>query len=201
MKIITIERQYASGGREIGKLLAERLSIPYYDGELLYLAAEKAGLNPGVLRDLDERPTRSFLYNVAVLYDNIAGSDHAMYPYKAFQAETETIRHLAHEGPCVFIGRCAGVVLGEQVRQVRAFIYASDMEQRIRRAMEVDGVPAKAAPGYIARKDKQRRDYFRSYTERNWDDWEQYDLCLNSSTLGYEGCAAVLAALAQGRDY
>lgn len=197
MRIITIERQYGSGGREIGRLLSAQLGIPCYDRDLLPMAAERAGLNPGVLHELDEKPTPSFLYNVAVLYDGYSGRDHAMLPYKAFEAEADTIRRLADAGPCIFIGRCAGAVLAESHRPARVFIYASNPEDRVRRAGEADGVPAKTAPAYIARKDKQRKDYYKHHTQQEWDDWNQYDLCLNSSALGYEGCAEIIRRLAE----
>ena len=124
-RIIAIERQYASGGREIGKRLSEQLEIPYYDGQLLLLAAEKYGLNPGEVKENDEKVNRSFLYSVAEAVENFRGSERGMLPYRIYQAQSETIRRLAMEGPCIFIGRCAGEILRGSGRCLSCLLYTS----------------------------------------------------------------------------
>ena len=130
LRTITIERQYASGGREIGKRLSEKLGIPFYDGQLLMLAAEKYGLNPEEVKANDEKVNRSLLYSVAAAVENFRGNDRGMLPYRIYQAQAETIRRLSMEGPCIFIGRCAGEILKEKRRSLNVFIYASSMAEK-----------------------------------------------------------------------
>lgn len=192
LKSITIDRQYGSGGREIGKILSKRLGIPYYDGELLLLAAEKHGLNPGVLKDLDEKPSGSVLYGLAMAVEGYKNLDRALLPYKIFQAETETIRRLAAKQPCVFIGRCADWALKETGGFRSVFIYASNLADRTRRANENDGIPVNKIEAFVKRKDKQRKDYYNFHTQMEWGEKENYDLCLNSSIFGYKGCAELI---------
>lgn len=193
MRTITIERQYASGGREIARRISERLGIPFYDGQLLIMAAERFGLNPGVVKENDEKVNRSFLYSVAEAVENFSGSDRGMLPYKIYEAQAETIRRLVLEGPCIFIGRCAGEILKEAGRNpLNVFIYASSMEERRERANQVDKVPMMNADSYIKMKDKQRRGYYKQYAEKDWGDPMNYDLCLNSSRLGYEACVELI---------
>ena len=177
LRTITIERQYASGGREIGKRLSERLGIPFYDGQLLMLAAEKYGLNPSVVKANDE---------------NFRGNERGMMPYRIYQAQAETIRRLSMEGPCIFIGRCAGEVLRGKCRSLNVFIYASSMAERKERANQIDNIAMVETEDYIRMKDRQRRDYYKQYTDREWGDPMNYDLCLNSTTLGYDRCVELI---------
>ena len=191
-RIIAIERQYASGGREIGKRLSEQLEIPYYDGQLLLLAAEKYGLNPGEVRENDEKVNRSFLYSVAEAVENFRGSERGMLPYRLYQAQTEPNRRQAMQGPCMCIGRCAGEIPRGSGRCLSVFIYASDMEDRRERANRVDQIPLAEVDRYIRMKDRQRRDYCKQYMNVDWGDPVNYDLCLNSSQLGYDTCVELI---------
>lgn len=197
LRTITIERQYASGGREIGKKLSQKLGIPYYDGQLLMMAAEKYGLNPGEVRANDEKVNRSLLYSVAAAVENFRGNDRGMLPYRIYQAQAETIRRLILEGPCIFIGRCAGEVLKDKRRSLHVFIYASSMADRRERANKADRIPMTDADSYIRMKDKQRKDYYKMYAEKEWGDPLNYDLCLNSSSLGYDGCVELIERAVQ----
>ena len=122
-----------------------------------------------------------------------------MLPYKLYQAQTEAMKRLVEEGPCILVGRCADQVLKEEKELLRVFIYASSMEERINRIMNVDQVSQKDAPGLIAQKDRSRRDYYYFHTGQEWGKKENYDICLNTTTFGYEGCAEILAALAKER--
>lgn len=192
LRTITIERQYASGGREIGKRLSEKLGIPFYDGQLLMLAAEKYGLNPEEVKANDEKVNRSLLYSVAAAVENFRGNDRGMLPYRIYQAQAETIRRLSMEGPCIFIGRCAGEILKEKRRCLNVFIYASSMAERRERANQIDNIPMTDADSYIHMKDKQRRDYYKMYAEKEWGDPLNYDLCMNSSALGYDRCVELI---------
>ncbi len=191
---IVINRQYASGGREIARILSERLSIPFYDGRLLQMAAEEYGLNHGVLKDYDEKKVGSLLYSVAVSAG--VGSNQQMLPYAIFQAQSETIRRLADAGPCILIGRCADYVLRDHCKFLNVFIYATSMEARVKRAVDADGIAEKDAISYITKKDRQRKDHYNFHTDKQWGKMTEYDLCLNSSAIGYEACAdAIIDAL------
>ncbi|MDO4274734.1 MAG: cytidylate kinase-like family protein [Eubacteriales bacterium] len=192
MKTITISRQYGSGGRQVASMLAEKLGIPYYDSNLLLIAAEKYGISPGLLKEYDEKKNSSFLFGIAMLADGYTNQDRVMLPYKLYQAQCDSMKRLSQEGPCVFVGRCADQILKDECELLRVFIYASDMEERISRIMKVDQISQKEAPGRIAQKDRQRKDYYYFHTGQEWGKKENYDLCLNTSTLGYEGCVDII---------
>ncbi len=194
MKTITIERQYGSGGREVGSLLANSLNIPFYDSNLLLVAAEKYGINPGVMAEHDEKKQSNFLFGISMAADGYLNQEKIMLPYKLYQAQSDTIVRLAEEGPCVFIGRCAEYILRQHNYEdvFSVFIYASSMEQRRERAIKVDHISEREADSYIAKKDKERRDYYYFHTGKEWGLMENYDLCLNTTTLGYQWCAQII---------
>lgn len=192
---VIIDRQYGSGGREVGRILSEKQNIPFYDKELLIIAAEQYGLNPGILKERDEKRNGSLLYNIALFADSMQNYGKMTEPYEIFEAECGTIKRLAQNGSCVFIGRCADYVLDSVYKPIHVFIYASSMEERIRRATGVDHVDKRNIETYIKRKDQQRKGYYNFFTEKEWGVMENYDLCLNSSKLGYEGCADVIISL------
>lgn len=193
IKTVTIGRQYGSGGREVGALLAQKLGISFYDKQLLLAAAEKFGLNPGVLEERDEKRANSMLYHLSMM--GIQNMEKMMTPYEVFEAECETIRRIAGNGPCVFIGRCADYALRDSRHIIRAFIYASSVKDRIERICSVDGVDPAKAVANLRKKDQQRRDYYNAFTLGEWGKMENYDVCLNSTALGYEGCADALIGL------
>lgn len=193
---IVINRQYASGGREVARILSERLSIPFYDGRLLQMAAEEYGLSHGVLKDYDEKKMGSLLYSVAVSAG--ASSNQQMLPYAIFQAQSETIRRLADAGSCILIGRCADYVLRDHCKFLNVFIYSTSMEARVKRAVEVDGVAEKDAISYITKKDRQRKEHYNFHTDKQWGKMTEYDICLNSSAIGYEACADAIIDVLKG---
>lgn len=195
---ITIDRQYGSGGREVGRILSRKLGIPFYDGELLLMAAERFGLNPGALMEKDETRTGSLLHDIAMFAGSIQDSAQIMEPFKMFEAVSETIRRLALEGPAIFIGRCADTVLEDVCGTLDIFIYASSMEDRTKRILDRGDVPVpiKNLEPYIKKKDQHRKEYYKMFAEKEWGKMENYDICLNTSTLGYEGCANFIAAMA-----
>ena len=158
--IILIDRQYGSGGREVGKMLADKLGIPFYDGQMLLMAADKYGLNPGVMKEYDEKNVKSMIYMNAMYSDYGMEDTNKLLPQKIYNAMSQTIMKLANEGPCVIMGRCADYILSDRKDCLSIFIYASDMSFRIQRAVSVDNVPEKEAAGYIKKRDKQRREYY-----------------------------------------
>lgn len=192
MKTITISRQYGSGGRQVAAMLSEKLGIPYYDSNLLLIAGEKYGINPGLLKEYDERKNSSFLYGIAMLADGYTNQDRIMLPYKLYQAQMDAMKRLVEEGPCIFVGRCADQILKDECDLLRVFIYASSMEERISRIMKVDQVSQREAPARISQRDRERKDYYYFHTGQEWGKKENYDLCLNTSTLGYEGCVDII---------
>ena len=108
---------------------------------------------------------------------------------------SETIIKLADEGPCVIMGRCADYILRDKVDYISAFIHASDMKQREKRAREVDKISIKDISTYIKKRDRQRRDYYNFYTDGRWGVTENYDICLNTSVITYDKCAEIICSL------
>lgn len=192
LRTITIEREYGSGGREIGRRLSEKLNIPYYDGQLLVMAGEKYGIHLDLMKSNDEKVNKSFLYSIASAVENFRGSEAGQMPYKIYQAQAETIRRLAMEGPCIFIGRCAAEALKDTRRTLDVFIYSSSMAERRHRANTVDNILMKDTDAYIQQRDRQRRDYCRLYAGQEWGVRANYDLCLNSGKLGYDRCVELI---------
>ena len=190
--IILIDRQYGSGGREVGKKLSEKLGIPFYDGQMLLMAAEKYGLNPGIMKEYDEKNVKSMIYMIAMYADYGIDDSGKLLPQKIYTAMSQTILKLASEGPCIIMGRCADYILSDRTDCLSIFIYASDMGFRINRVKEVDNVPEKDAVGYIKKRDKQRREYYNFHTDGRWGEATNYDLCLNTSELGYDRCVKII---------
>ena len=187
--IITIGRQYGSGGKEIGKKLAEYYNIPFYDKELLKVAAKESGICEEMFENFDEKPTTSFLYSLVMdpyaLGYNAASFDMPLNQ-KVFLASFDAIKKVADEGPCIIVGRCGNYVLQDQMDNlVRIFVYA-DTVTRIRRVMDVDKVDEAEALRRMRRIDKERTEYHRYFTGREWMDMENYDLPINASRIDYD---------------
>lgn len=200
--VITIGRQYGSGGHDIGKILAERLGIKFYDKELLKRAAEESGLCPEIFENHDEKPTNSFLYNLVMdTYSfGFNGNTYVDMPisHKVFLAQFEAIKKIASEGPCVIVGRCADYALADIDNVINVFIYA-DIDKRIQRVQEAHDLNDKEARELILKKDKQRANYYNYYSSKKWGQAETYNLCVNSSILGVEGTVDLLMQFIQ--DY
>ncbi len=194
-KIILIDRKYGSGGREVGKKLAEKRNIPFYDGQMLLIAAEKYGISHNVLEEFDEKNIKSMIYMIAMNAEYNHNNSTGVLPQQIYHAMSETILRLADEGPCVIIGRCADYILKGKKDYINIFIYASDMQQRIERAVTVDHVKPKDAPSYIKKRDKQRREYYNFYADGRWGEPDNYDMCLNTSTLGYDMCVSIIESM------
>jgi len=197
--IITIGRQFGSGGHEIGRLLAQTLGIPCYDKELMILAAQKSGMSPDVFSHVDETATSSFLY--AVSAGSIPGS--AYQPPqnlplndKLFIAQTDLIRAKAKEGACVFVGRCADSILKDTAPVLNVFVRA-DMPFRVARIMEAENCTEKAAVDMINKADKKRAKYYNFYTQKRWGAADSYDLVLNNAKLGAEKAVQIIADYAK----
>ncbi len=185
--IITIGRQYGSGGREIGEKLAQKLEIPFYDKELLERAANDSGICKELFENHDEKPTNSFLYSLVMDtysfgYSSAAFTDMPIN-HKVFLAQFEAVKKLAMEGPCVMVGRCADYALSEFSNCFSVFIH-SDMESRIRRIAQKYDMKDNKARDAIQKTDKSRSSYYNYYTNKRWGDASSYHLSIDSGKLG-----------------
>ncbi|MDR3086185.1 MAG: cytidylate kinase-like family protein [Christensenellaceae bacterium] len=200
--IITIGRQFGSGGRAIGKRLSEILGIPFYDKELIELAAEAGGMSAEVFSSVDEKAASGLVYSSASL---MMGGEMRFSPQvelplndKLFILSSKVISSIAAKGPCVLIGRCADYVLRENKLLFSAFIHAP-LGSRLERVTRLYSLSPDAAEKRINREDKQRSQYYVYFTGRTWASIENYQLALDSSLLGEEGTAQLLAHIAKER--
>ncbi len=201
-KSIVIDREYGSGGREVARILSEKLGMEFYDGNLLVLAGKEYGIDLGTLQTYDEKGVGSLLHDLSLVRNSgmgstVYGSTVNEAPFQVYSAQSRLVQQLVAKGPAIFLGRCTGQILKTEARVpfVHAFIYASNMQDRIDRARNVDGVEASRIEAYIKRRDNQRKNYNKFFTDKNWGDRENYDLMLNTSALGYEGAAAAIIAV------
>lgn len=187
--ILTIGRQFGSGGREIGKKLSAALGIGYYDKELMVEAAKDSGLCQEAFERADERTANSLAYmftmggpylSMFTPYVDILSND------QLFKLQSDTIRKLAERESCVLVGRCADYILRDHPRCVNIFISASP-EDRIARLCRIHAVPEQAAAEMIEKADKHRSSYYNYYSNKTWGAASSYHLCVNSSQLGIEG--------------
>ena len=195
--IITISRQYGSGGRLIGQKLAERLGIPFYDKELITLAAEESGFAEHLFEKNDRNITNSLLYSLS-MYGNTMGLYDMPLNDKLFIAQSKTIQSVAEKGPCVIVGRCADYVLRNMPNVLNVFIH-SDMESKIRRVVEDYGVESDNVVELINKTDKRRANYYNYYTGHIWGEMRRYDLTINSSVTGIEGAVDLIETLVRLR--
>lgn len=182
--VITIDREFASGGREIARKLAEKLGVKMYDEELIGLIAKDSGLNEEVLQEVDETATNSFLYALSSgaftgtsLINH--GVDSLPITDKAFITCAQIIKDIAERESCIIVGRCAESVLKGRENLLKVFVY-SDMENRIDRICEFEGVSRDSAATTIKRSDKKRANYHNYYSDTRWGSRAAYDLCVNS---------------------
>ncbi len=196
---ITIGRQYGSGGKDIGIRLGELLGFRVYDKDLLFLAAQKNGINPDALRRVDEKATNSLLYTLAIgssLYGARNFGVDVPINDQLFITQTEIIKKAAEEENCIFVGRCADYVLRNHPDRISIFVYA-DKEDRISRISEELGIDRDEALSLINKTDKRRINYYNFYTGRKWGKYDNYHLSLDSSLLGIEGSAQMIADIAR----
>ena len=201
--IITVGRQYGSGGRYVAKLLAEELDIPFYDKELLAEASKDSGLCTEVLENYDEKNTRGLLFSLisGVQTHGDSGTMYMDMPlnHKIFLAQFDTIRRLADKGPCVIVGRCADYVLRDHENVLNVFIKASQ-EDRIKRIVTYYGADPIKAEEILKKADKQRASYYNYYATGTWGDVSNYDLCVDTGTLGIPGTVELIKKCVRIRE-
>lgn len=196
--IITIARQYGSGGREIGELIAKELSIPLIDKELVKDAAAKGELSEEIIRSADESAANSLLYTLAMGSNVLGTTIHFGYKMplndKLFILQSEAIKNYASEGSCVIIGRCADYVLRDEPSLFRIFIYG-DLDHRTERVkMRHPEIKSSQVVDVITKTDKRRASYYNFYTGNKWGKFDNYDMAINSSTFGVEETAKIISA-------
>ena len=198
--VITIARQYGSGGREIGVKVAELLGIKSYDRELITMAAQKNGMSVEALQNIDERATSSLLYTLAM--GSSSYGHHTSLGFdmpvndRLFVVQSELIREIAQKEDCVIVGRCADYVLREHQNVISIFVYA-DIEIRIKRIMETHGLSYDEAKDLVNKTDKRRINYYNFYTGRKWGKYDHYQMSIDSSLLGIDGSAKIIADIAK----
>lgn len=196
--IITIGRQYGSGGRDIGKKLAEELGIPVYDKEMLDRAAKESGICQELFETHDEKPSKSFLYSLVMdtysMGYNSGAYNEMPLNHKIFLAQFDAIKKIAEEGPCILVGRCADYALENRDNVMSVFIHA-DMDARIHRIARRKELTDAKAKELIQKTDKKRASYYNYYTNKKWGDSTSYDHCLSSSDLGIDGTVEAIKML------
>ncbi|MBQ9765382.1 MAG: cytidylate kinase-like family protein [Lachnospiraceae bacterium] len=189
--VITIARQYGSGGKTVGKMVAEELGIPFYSRDILRLASEESGISESLFGEADERIKKSALFRISrSVYDGELippDSDDFVSTRNLFNYQAKIIKKLAETESCVIVGRCADYILRDYPNVMSVFVHANP-EFCLERAMERNSMTVREMEKFIAKTDKYRGDYYKYYTGRDWNDARHYDLCLDCSKLGFEKC-------------
>lgn len=184
MPVITIAREYGSGGRLIGEAVAKSLGIPFYDKELILMAAKKSGFSEEYIRRTEQIKSASFLYSLYMTSQVLPMSD------QIFLVQSKIIQELAEQGPCVIVGRCADYVLRNDPNCMNIFIHAPTAE-RVRRAVEEYGEQASNMEDFVRKQDKKRSSYYNYFSQNKWGNAKNYHLSINS-ILGIAQCAKLI---------
>ena len=188
--VITIGREYGSGGRLIAKKLSEKMGITFYDKQLISEVAKKTGFSENFIRDTEhQRPTNSFLYD---LYTSVQTPS---VPDQVFIAQAKVIKEAAARESCVIVGRCADYILRDQPHCLKVFVNAP-LDQRVKRAREEYGVQEGNLEAFVIRQDKSRASYYNYFATGRWGQSREYDLCINSR-IGIDASVKVIMAAAQ----
>ncbi|MDD6847836.1 MAG: cytidylate kinase-like family protein [Oscillospiraceae bacterium] len=194
-RIVTIARQFGSGGREIGEELSKKLGVKFYDKELISIAAKESNIAPEIFENVDEKATNSLLYSLSLgLYsfsNTYSVGDNLPVNDKLYILQHKIIKKVANEGPCVIVGRCADHILRDRNDVLRVFIYA-DLDFRVKRAIDLKGVKPSKAEQVVQKTDKSRSNYYNFYSGKKWGLTENYDLCINRTKLTCEQVAEII---------
>lgn len=196
--IYTIGREFGSGGKDIGVALAKRLGIKCYDKELLAEAAKQSGFCTEIFKNHDEKPTNSFLYSLVMDTYSFGGYSSAPFldmplNHKVFLAQFDTIKKIAEKESCVIVGRCADYALADRPNCINVFIHA-DLDFRSERISKKMNLSLNKARDMVQKNDKQRASYYNYYTSKKWGSSKSYDITLDSSRIGVEGCVDMILA-------
>ena len=194
-RIITISREFGSGGRTIGHLVAEKLGIPFYDKELIDHIALESGFSPKYIEEHGEHAPGSSIFSYAYTHHSVPGVMNGLSAADfLWNVQCNVILQLAEKGPCVIVGRNADYILKDRDDCFHVYIHA-DKDFRAERIVTLYGESEKKPAARLMEKDKRRRVNYHHYTGRTWGKAQNYDLCLCSSTLGIETCADIITSL------
>ncbi len=198
-QIITIGREFGSGGHEVGRRLAAELGLKLYDKELLKMMAQQSNICEQVLEDYDEKNSGSLLYSIMMdVYPSMNYVGNTLQR-QIYQTQYDTIRKIGKKGGCVIVGRGADYILRDMSHLTSVFIHASD-EFRIARIMEYEHVNAQKAKEIITKADKKRASYYNFQTEKKWGNVSSYNLSLDASDIGIDGCVSVIRRYLEIKD-
>lgn len=200
MAIIAIGREYGSGGHDVGKLVAKKLSVPFYDKEILTLAAKESGICEELFENQDEKAIPSYLFSFMGGMGEFPSTEPAEMPlnHRIFMAQFEAITKLAMQGSCVIVGRCADYVLKGQPNLVSVFLYA-DLNARIERIMQLEHLPFDQAKDRVRKVNKQRQEYYNFFADGNWGHRSNYHLMLNTTGISMDTAADTIITYTKGR--
>ena len=199
-RVITISREFGSGGRTIGRKVAEQLGIPCYDQDLLDRIAEESGLAKEFIEEQGEHITGSLLFNIAsnMTYAGMVfGGNMLPLQDQLFVVQSDIIKDIANKENCVIVGRCADFILKDYPDSLHVFIHA-DMAQKAERAVTEYGFAKEDVEKTLRKRDKARANHYKYYTDYEWGRAQNYDMTLNSGTFGVEGCVDLLYKIAKG---
>jgi len=196
-KIITISREFGSAGRTIGRMVAEKLGIPFYDKELVEQIALESGFAPAYIEENGEHAPGSSIFAYAFAHHVVPGAMDGMSTADfLWNIQCDVILKLAEQGPCVIVGRNADYILKDRNDTLHAFIHA-DKEFRAKRIVELYGEADKSPMARLNEKDKRRKVNYHHYTGGTWGDSKNYDICLNSSVIGIDKCVEIILSLVE----
>lgn len=196
-KIITMEREFASGGNEIGRRVAKKLGIELYDRNILVEAAKRLDIPPIYIGDLEETAPGSIIFNLSKTA--IGGrKDNSNLPMseKLFLEEKKIIEEIVEKHDCVIVGRCASSILKDRKDCLKVFVHA-DKDYRLERAIQTEKIEPGQAEDFLRKSDKRRSSFYNTHTGWKWGDLSKFDLCLNSKSLGMDNCVELLAGMMQ----
>lgn len=203
LPVITISRQFGSGGHEVGEKLARQLDVPFYDKALIAMAAKQSGLSEEVFAHADEKATSSLLYSMVMgnysFGARIPGLNEMPINDKLFLIQSDIIKKAAAEGPCVVIGRCADYILREHDNCLNVFVHASK-DDRIKRSIAKKECEERKAADFVTKKDKQRANYYNFYSNKRWDDLQNYDMTIDTSRFSIDEAVGLLMDAARKLD-
>ena len=203
LPVITISRQFGSGGHEVGEKLARQLDVPFYDKALIAMAAKQSGLSEEGFANADEKATSSLLYSMVMgsysFGARVPGINEMPINDKLFIIQSDIIKKAAAEGPCVIIGRCADYILREHENCLNVFVHASK-EERVRRSVAKKDCEERKASDFVTKKDKQRANYYNFYSNKRWDDLQNYDITIDTSRFTVDEAVELLMDAAKRLD-
>lgn len=191
-RIITISREYGAGGRRVGHMIAEKLGIPFYDKELVYQVAEESGFAPKYIEEHGEHSPNTSMFSYAFAPQGVPGVMNGLSTSDfLWNIQCSVILELVEKGPCVIVGRNADYILKDRKDVLNVYLHAP-VEFRAARIVKSYGASEKNPEAFLQERDKRRKLNYQHYTGRTWGQAQNYDLCLNTGSLGLEQCAEII---------